>query len=291
MFWMKAESIIRVLTICSLSGLLLGVGLRLTVAEVLASVRRCRLALIVILNFVIVPALVVAATRLFGLGPDISLGMILLSAAPFAPVVPVFTRMARADLALAAGLSTMFPLLCVFFTPFVVGLALRGMPAADSVRFNTLEILLTLLATIVLPLGAGMTLKTFAPKIGRWGLRPVEIISEFTGALSLAFVTFTEWRTILATGWVALLVMALLCEISILLGYAAGGPDRNARRVVGLGTGNRNIALAILVAIESFGDTPVLAAVVANGLLLILMGLLHVAFWRFGPCQVHRASE
>ena len=284
---MKAETIIRGLTICSLSGLLLGVGLRLTIYQVVASIKNCRLALIVVLNFIVVPALVTVATRLCGFAPELSLGMILLSAAPFAPVVPVFTRMARADLALAAGLSTLFPLLSVFLTPLVVDLAVRGMPQADAIHFNTLEILFTLLGTIVLPLGIGMAVKSTTPNIGRRILRPVEIISEFTGAVSLAYVTLHEWPSILTTGWVPLLVMALLCEVSVLLGYAVGGPDRNARRVVGLGTGNRNIALALLVALESFGGTTVIAVVVANGLLLILLGLLHVAFWRFGQ----RASE
>ena len=280
---MKAETIIRGLTICALSGLLLGVGLRLTIGEVVTSLRRCRLTLIVMVNFVAIPALVLAATRIFGLGADLSMGMILLSAAPFAPVVPVFARMARADLALAAGLSSLFPLLCVFFTPLVCKVALQGMPEAAAIRFNTLEILLTLLATITLPLGVGMALKQLTPELGRRGLRPVEIVSEATGALSLAFVTITEWRPILATGWVPLLIMAVLCELSMLTGYAMGGPDRDSRRVVGLGTGNRNIALALLVALESFGGTGVVPAVVANGLLLILIGLLHVGFWRLSP--------
>lgn len=51
--------------------------------------------------------------------------------------------------------------------------------------------------------------------------------------------------------------------------------------MVALGTSNRNIALALLLAVESFPGSGVVPAVVANGLLLILMGLLHVAFWRF----------
>ncbi len=288
---MQAESIIRGLTICSLSGLLLGVGLRLTAHEVVASVRKCHLTLIIALNFIVVPTLVVATTRLFDFSANLSTGMILLSAVPFAPVVPVFTRMARADLALAAGLSTVFPLLCVFFSPFVIGVALKGMPSAATVHFDTWGILLTLLGTIILPLGLGMVAKHFAPVWGRRCLRPVETVAEFAGALSLGFVTFTEWPLIVSTGWLQLLVMALLCEMSLLLGYAVGGPGRQARRVVGLGTSNRNIALAILIAIESFGDSPVLAAVVANGLLLILLGLFHVAFWRFGPGQAQRASE
>ena len=75
--------------------------------------------------------------------------------------------------------------------------------------------------------------------------------------------------------------MALVSETALLLGYGFSGPTRGIRRVTGLGTSNRNIALAILVAVDSFPGTPVMGAVVANGLLLILLGLVHVALWRF----------
>jgi bile acid:Na+ symporter, BASS family len=280
---MKAETIIRGLTICSLAGLLLGVGLKLTIGEVMASLRMCRLLLIIAVNFLVVPALAVAAIRIFGIGPEFSIGMILLAAAPFAPVVPVFARMARADLALAAGLTALFPLLSAFVSPFVVAVALKAVPGAGVTQFDVTEILLTLLGTITLPLAAGLMINHFAHALGQRALRPVEIISEAIGALSLAFVTFTEWPLIVATGWLPLIVMALLCEVSLAIGWAMGGPDRNARRVIGFGTSNRNIALALLMSLQSFAGTPVVSAVVANGLLIILLGLLHVAVCRFGP--------
>ena len=282
---MKTETIIRVLTIAALSGLLLGVGLRLTLGAVMASLRRCRLALIVAVNFIVVPALTVAVARAFGLGLEISIGMILLAAAPFAPVVPVFARLARADLALAAGLTTLFPALSAFFTPLVCELALRAVPGAGAVRFSAGGVLLTLLGTVVLPLGLGLGVNRCAPVFGQRILRPVEIFAESIGAVSLAFVTITEFRSILALGLMPLLAMTLVCEASLVMGWWMGGPERDARRVVGLGTSNRNIALAVLVAIQSFAGTPVVAAVVANGLLLILLGLLHVAWWRFGPSR------
>lgn len=280
---MKPETIIRLLTMASLAGLLLGVGLRLTLGEVIASVRKCRLGWIVVVNFVVVPALAVAMTRLFHIEPELSLGIILLSAAPFAPVVPVFARMARADLALAAGLTSLFPVLSSFLTPLVVGVAIHALPSAGAISFNAGGILLTLVATITLPLCLGIAINHFAPAWGRWALRPMEVISEATGALSLTFVTVTEWGAIQATGALPLLVMGLLFEVALALGWSLGGPGRATRRVVALGTSNRNIALALLVALQSFGGTAVVPAVVANGLLLIFLGLLHVAFWRFGP--------
>ncbi len=285
---MQTESIVRLLTIGSLAGLLMAVGMRLTIRQVVNALRKRRLALIITVNFVIVPVLVLASTKLCGFKTEVSIGMILLAAAPFAPVVPVFTRMARADLALAAGLTALFPVLSVFLTPVVCQMMLKQVAHSGVVQFNVSEALLVLLATIVLPLGLGMAIRYVALPFARKTMRPVEIFSEMAGAASLTFVTATEWPAIVAVGWRPLAVMAVASELSLLLGYSLGGPDRGARQVIGLGTSNRNIALALLVALQAFGGTEVVSSVVANGLLLILLGLIHVAFWR-SRCQ--RASE
>ncbi len=280
---MKTETIIRILTISALAGLLGAVGLRLTLGQVTASLRKCRFVPILLVNFIVVPALAVAAARLFGIGRETTIAMILLAAAPFAPVVPVFARMARADLALAAGLTTVFPVLSAFLTPIVCELALKTVADAGAIRFNLLGVLLTLVATITVPLAVGMLIHHQRPALGQRLLRPVEVVSEAVGALSLAFVTITEFGAILQTGWQSLLAMGLVAELSLGLGYWLGGGSAGSRQVVALGTSNRNIALALLVAVQGFAGTPVMSAVVANGLLLILLGLLHVAWWRFVP--------
>ena len=74
--------------------------------------------------------------------------------------------------------------------------------------------------------------------------------------------------------------MAAVTEFSLWFGYAMGGTTVEARRAVALGTCCRNIALAVLIATSSFAGTPVVGAVVANGLLLIVLSLGHVAWWR-----------
>jgi BASS family bile acid:Na+ symporter len=276
-----AVTVIRALTMACLIGLLLAVGLRLTAGQVIESLRKCRLTLILLANFVAVPLLVVLLIRVFQLKAELAAGMILLGAAPFAPVVPVFTKMARADLALAAGLTSVIPLLSAFLTPWVSMGALMVLPGAGDLKFNVLGILVLLMATITAPLFLGVAIHHFAPAFKQRILRPVEILSEATGALSLIVVTATEFRSILDTGWVPLLAMLISSELSLALGYCLGGKERAGRRVVALGTSNRNIALALLLAIESFAGTEVVPAVVANGLVLIFLGLLHVAFWRF----------
>lgn len=272
--------LVRVLTGAALSGLLLCVGLRLEWPAVVDAVRRCRIWRLLAVNFLVVPALAVVFGRIAGLGMESTVGLVLLAAAPFAPVVPVFARMARADLALAAGLTAAFPVVSAVLTPLVCGLALKLVPGAGGLNFRFLGVLGVLLASITLPLALGLAARRWWPEFTRKALRPVERLSETIGALSLAFVVVLEWRTVLDTGWPALLVAVVLGEAAFTLGWWTGGPIRAARQTVALGTANRNIALAVLVAVDSFPRTPVVGAVVANGLLFILLGLLHVAWWR-----------
>jgi predicted Na+-dependent transporter len=201
------ETTIQILTASALVGLLGAVGLRLTWHEVKAALIRCRITAILLANFLVVPALTVGAATGLGLQRDIAVAMILLAASPFAPVVPVFARMARADLALAAGLTAAFPLACALLTPVAAQAAMRVLADTDTLRFNMLTSLATLAATISLPLAAGVLVRHRAPDLGRRLLRPVEVISEATGAASLAFVTVTEFGSFVNLGWRAWLAM------------------------------------------------------------------------------------
>jgi|ERR1700722_121629 len=284
-----SNNAIRLLTMISLGGLLFTVGLRLTWRDVLVSLRGCNLGRILPLNFILAPVVTLALARLFQVSTDIAIAMLLLAAAPFAPVVPIFTKMAKGDLALAGGLTAIFPFFCSVLTPLVSLFGLTFLVKATALKFSVLTILLVLGSTITLPLAAGIAFRHRLPKLGQKLLKPLEIISEAAGAISLAFVTVVEFQAILSTGWKPLLAMAFASEFLFWTGYAAGGPATGSRRVIAFGTGNRNIALALLVALESFPGSPIVAAVVANGLLLIFLGLLHVAFWNYSSSKTNRA--
>jgi bile acid:Na+ symporter, BASS family len=275
------DIIVEILTCSALIGLLGAIGLRLRYEQVKTALRRSRFTILLAVNFVLVPALAVAAASGFHLRRDVTTAMVLLAASPFAPVVPVFARLACADLALAAALTAAFPLVCIVLTPMAAWITLRLLGGADALRFNVWNGLMLLAATIILPLVAGVFVRHRSPDLSQRLLRPIEVTSEALGAASLAFVTVTRIGSILTLGWRAWLAMVLVSELSVFLGWQLGGPDRGARQVVALGISNRNIALALLVAIQSFHGTEVASAVVGNGLLMIALGLLHVAWWRF----------
>jgi len=275
------ETAIRSLTITTLGGLLFSSGLGLTWTQITGSLRQNRLGWLMLANFLLVPALCFALAVLFQVSTDVAVGMALLAAAPFAPVVPTFARLAKGDLALAGALTGLFPFLSAFVTPLVCELSLKPFLQRDSLKFSIASILMVLVSTISLPLAVGVTVRHYWPALARLLLKPIQVLSEATGAIALVFVITVEFQTMRLTSWRALFAMMLLSELSFLAGYLLSGPAAAARIVSALGTANRNIALALLVAVQSFPDTPIMAAVVANGLLLILLGLAHVGLWRF----------
>jgi BASS family bile acid:Na+ symporter len=289
---LNPDIIIRILTAATLIGLLFSAGLRLTWPEIVRSLRQNHIGWVLPVNFVLVPALTFSLARLFQVSTDTAAGMVLLGAAPFAPVVPTFTRLAKGDLALASALTGLFPFLSAFATPLVCGLTLRPLLKTSSLHFDIVAIFEVLVSTITLPLAAGVMVRHHAPTLARRLLKPIETLSEAIGTIALIFVVVVEFQTICSTGGKALLAMALASELAFLAGYVVSGPAPAARLVVALGTANRNIALALLVAVASFPGTPIVAMVVANGLLLILLGLVHVGWWRFfGPARNEVASR
>jgi bile acid:Na+ symporter, BASS family len=287
---LNPDIVIRILTIATLVGLLFSAGLRLTWPEIAASLRHNRLGWVLPVNFVLVPVLTVFLARQFRVSTDTAAGMVLLAAAPFAPVVPTFTRLAKGDLALASALTGLFPFLSAFATPLVCELSLRPFLKTSSLHFDIVSIFEVLVSTITLPLAAGVLMRHRAPTLARQLLKPVETLSEGIGAVALIFAVVAEFPSICSTGGKSLLAMALTSELAFLAGYVMSGPAPAARVVVALGTANRNIALALLVAVASFPGTPIVAMVVANGLLLILLGLIHVGWWRFVVSARHHVA-
>ena len=277
----RIELTIQVLTCSALVGLLAATGLRLTLKEVTQALVRCPFVTIVVVNFAVIPAVVTGIALLFALRAEVAIGMVLLAAAPFAPVVPVFARMARADLALAAALTGIFPLISAVLTPLAARAALWVLARHSEIHFDLWSSLGLLIVTITLPLILGVLIRHAAPQFAKQLLKPVEVISETVGAISLAFVTVTQFELITGLGARAWIAMALVSELSLVIGWRFGGPNRTGRQVVALGTSNRNIALALLIAVQSFSGTAIASVVAGNGLVLIALGLVHVAWWRW----------
>jgi len=282
---------VRVLTALSNGSVLvfvvttmLAMGLGLTPSQILAPLRQARLVVTALVaNSVLVPLLSVALTRIIPLSEPLKIGLILLGVAAGAPFLPKLAQVAHGNVAFSVALMTLLTVVTIIALPLDLPLLLPG------VRVNPLSIVLSLVLTMLLPLGIALLFRARYPDQAEQ-LLPV-MTQASNAALVLLLVTsllasFQQLIGLIGTG--GILAALLLIGGGVVIGYLLGGPGGDTRSVLGLGTGQRNIAAALLVATQSSSDPEVLAMVLA-GSTLGLFVLLPLAS-EIGRRAAHRAT-
>jgi predicted Na+-dependent transporter len=247
---------------------MLSVGLAYTIREILSPLREARAILrALVANFVLVPLLAVAIVRIFPMDRALALGLFLLAGSAGAPFLIKLASAAKSDLALSAGLLVLLVPATVAFLPFYVPLAmahpsLRGLSYVPS---GVAKLGLPLLSTLILPLLLGVAMKTVAP---RWAVRLLPIggkVSTFAVVLVMV-ATFganvRELVTIVKSGTIVAGVLLVLA--AFVAGFLLSRRERAA--VLGLGTAQRNVAAAMVLAAQDFKDPDVLVMVTASTL-------------------------
>ena len=242
---------------------MLSMGLSLTLSQIVQPLRNTRLVVMALAaNFVLVPAAAFVLSRVIPLEKDVQIGLLLMGTAAGAPFLPKITQIAKSNVAFAVGLMTMLMVVTIVYLPIVLPLLLPG------VEVDTLQIALSLIVTMLAPLLIGLFIKA-RYEGGAQTLQPVMAqISTISLALLLVLMLAVNFRNVLALfGTGAILATLLFIGISLLGGYLLGGPSKDTKRVLALGTGGRNLAAAFVIATGNFADQPnVLVFLAAAGL-------------------------
>ena len=248
-------------------------GLGLSVREVVAPLRRVRLVVLAVLaNFGAAPALAYALTQLVPLDRSHAIGLLLLGGAAGAPFLPKLAQFAKGDLAFSVALMLLLTVGSVLFLPLVLPLLIPGL-SADS-----WAILRPLLFTMLLPLAAGMAVKN---RSEQWAarLRPVfGVVSNVSMILAVILLVGLNFESMIGTfGSGAVAVSVVFVALALAIGYALGGPAPGTRAVLGLGTGQRNVAAALVIATQNFPSDPgvvimILVSIFAGLVVLLVAG-------------------
>ena len=260
-------------TIAALSGLLfvvasmLAMGLSLTMAQITGPLKNVRLvALALLANFVLVPALAFLITRVIPLDPGLQTGLIILSTVAGAPFLVTEVQAAKGNLALGVGLMFMLMIVTIFYVPLVLPMLLQG------VEVNPWDIAKSLIVTMLLPIILGLIYRSHsAEEAGQWAAT----LNKASGLALLVMLIIKlglNISNILSLiGSFGFLALLLFVVGSLLIGFLVGGRDPGVRSVMGLGTAQRNVSAAILVAVQNFSGTPTVSFVLVAALLLLLI--------------------
>lgn len=247
-------------------------GLELTVANVLAPLRRWRLVMsALVANFIMTPALAYGLVKLFPIETPYAVGLLLLGGAAGAPFLPKLAVAARGDMAFSVGLMLLLMVASVVYMPIALPLLIPGLSAEPW------PILKPLLFTMLLPLAVGMLLRG---RIEAWAVRLqpcVKCLSNVSAVLTLVLLIGRNFSAMLATfGSGAVALATLFVALAFGIGYLAG--TERTRSVLGLGTGQRNVAAALLIATQNYSDPRVvvmlLTSTIAGLVVLLIVSVL-----------------
>jgi BASS family bile acid:Na+ symporter len=248
---------------------MMAMGVGFTVRQIIDALRDVRLVLLALLgNFVAMPLGALALDKILRLDEPLGVGLLLLGAAAGAPFLPKLTELAKGDLPFAVGIMVLLAIGTVGYLPLLPGVTVNSGKIAGWLFLLTL-----------LPLAAGLALRARYAEVAARVKPLLDWVSNailVPMVLLLAVANIDKILHIFGTR--GILAGFLLIALGFGIGWMLGGPGSDRRRALALGTGQRNVAAALVVASESFSDPSVVIMVIVVTIvgLLTLLPLCHV---------------
>jgi len=249
-----------------------GMGLSLTVGQIVAALRDIRLTVgLLIANFVVVPIAAVIVARLLPMEPDAATALVILGCVAGAPFLPKLAQLAKGDVALAVGSMVLLMVITIAYAPIVVPLAVQG------ATVDAWSIAQSLIVLMLVPLAIGLFVRArYADLASSWA-GPANQASSLGLLVGIAAGLLVSWQQILgAIGSWIFIGTAVLLVVALVAGWLAGlGRGSDTRNVAALATAQRNISAALVVAVSLGGDTIVytlVAGLVLPVVLIVLAG-------------------
>jgi BASS family bile acid:Na+ symporter len=276
------DKIINILVIVMLVEMMVAIGLGVSLADLLAVARNWRMVLqAAVANYVCVPAVTVGLLILFSpADPKVSAGFLILAVCPGAPFGPPCTKLAGGDVAASVGLMVLLAASSALAAPLLLLLLLPRLSGDETLRVEASTIVLTLLLTQLLPLGAGLCVKYWRPDLAERLLRPANLLSAVLSLVTVGLILIDKFDKLRSEiGWRGWGGMSALLVASWAFGWLLGGPGGGNRKAMALTTSLRNLGVGLVIATGNFKDTMAETAVVAYGLFEILGSLVLAIVW------------
>jgi BASS family bile acid:Na+ symporter len=172
-------------------------------------------------------------------------------------------------MAFSVGLMVLLMVVTIVYLPIVLPLLLQG------VAVNPMDIAQSLVVMMLLPLAIGLLVNARYEEVA------AKVQPTFGQASNIAILVLTVLGLVLnfksmigLVGSWGILAGVIFIVVSVVIGYFLGGSDRGIKSVMGLGSGQRNISAALVVAGQNFGmEVVTYLMVIAVVGLVVLMPL------------------
>ena len=160
------------------------------------------------------PLLAWALAYLFALPKELALGVILVGCCPGGTASNVITYLAKGDLALSVGMTTVSTLLAPFLTPMLVWLL-----AGTMVDVDTVGMLMSIVYVIILPITCGLLCQRYMSNITKRVVPYLPALSSVVIAMVVGVVVSHNADRLLVGGMIVVLVVMLHNVLGLSFGY------------------------------------------------------------------------
>ena len=256
LFVPRAVSFIKTSYVNSLRGIVMfGMGLTLKPGDFKVVFSRPKDVIIgCIAQFTLMPLLAFLLTKLFGLGPELAIGVILVGTCPGGTSSNVMTYLSKGDVPLSVGMTAVSTVLAPFLTPL-----LTYVYAGAKVDVNMVSMFMSIIKVVIVPIAAGFVINHFFSRFTEQVVEILPLISTTAIVAIVAAVVSANSAKILTSG---LLIVGVVI-LHNLLGYATGyivgkllKLDSSKCRAISIEVGMQNSGLATSLAATHFAAYP-----------------------------------
>lgn len=266
----------------SLFVLVFGLGLKARSDEAIHLFRNpgllCRS--ILAMNILLV-CVVVAASVLLDLDPDIKIALVALAVSPVPPLLPNKQMGAGGTSHYAIGLLVAAAVVSVALVPLSIEAMKHFFPFELYIAPS--KVLSVVVLSIFAPLILGMILGRSAPNIASRIASPLSSVATVLLLVAFIPVLIKAWPDLSRQfGDGVVLSLVLFTVVGLVLGHLLGGPESTDRTVLALACGTRHPGIAIAIASLNFpGETGVPALIFYH---IVIGGIVSTLYlrWRRG---------
>jgi bile acid:Na+ symporter, BASS family len=244
-------------------------------------------------QFLLLPAGTFLLTLVLPVAPSIKLGMILVAACPGGNLSNMLTYLARGNAAVSVSMTAVSTAAAVVMTPLNLAVWGHLNPATAHilrrVSLNPLDVFMTIVMILGIPMALGMTVSHFFPRLVEKVRRPFKVAAVLVFLGVVAGALAANWQNFLNYVGLVALVVAMHNALALSLGYGAGRAfhllGRDVRAVT-IEVGIQNSALGLILVFNFFGGLGGMAIITAWwGIWHIISGLTLSSYWSRRPIK------
>ena len=205
-------------------------------------------------QFTIMPVLAFILTKIFRLPPDLAIGVILVGTCPGGTSSNVMTYLAKGDVALSVGMTSVSTVLAPFLTPLLTYLF-----AGQTVDVNMISMFMSIIKVVIIPIALGVVINKLFSAFTEKLVKVLPLVSVSAIMAIVAAVVSANSSKIMTSGLLIVAVVILHNVCGYGLGFLIGKMlklDIAKCKAVAIEVGMQNSGLATSLAGTHFAAYP-----------------------------------